>query len=117
MSEDSTPAPRPTPASMPRAVPKPGPVQPGAAQPSASQPGASQHGATPGAGPRPGPPPGGVHTGVPTPPHGVATVHAPAAEASEEAKRFGRVAEDGTVYVRTPDGERAVGSYPGASPD
>src|SRR6476646_4252259 len=28
---------------------------------------------------------------------------------------FGRVAEDGTVYVRTPDGERAVGSYPGAS--
>jgi hypothetical protein len=28
---------------------------------------------------------------------------------------FGRVAEDGTVYVRTPSGEKAVGSYPGKS--
>jgi hypothetical protein len=30
---------------------------------------------------------------------------------------WGRVGEDGTVYVRTPEGERAVGSYPGASPE
>lgn len=30
---------------------------------------------------------------------------------------FGRVAEDGTVYVRTPDGERAVGQVPDASPE
>ena len=29
--------------------------------------------------------------------------------------QFGRVAEDGTVYVRTPEGEKAVGSYPGKS--
>ena len=29
--------------------------------------------------------------------------------------QFGRVAEDGTVYVRTPDGEKAGGSYPGKS--
>jgi hypothetical protein len=29
--------------------------------------------------------------------------------------QFGRVAEDGTVYVITPDGEKAVGSYPGKS--
>ena len=29
--------------------------------------------------------------------------------------QFGRVAEDGTVYVRIPDGEKAVGSYPGKS--
>lgn len=28
---------------------------------------------------------------------------------------FGRVAEDGTVFVRTPSGEKAVGSYPGKS--
>jgi hypothetical protein len=28
---------------------------------------------------------------------------------------FGRVGDDGTVYVRTPEGERAVGSYPGAT--
>ena len=26
---------------------------------------------------------------------------------------FGRVGEDGTVYVRTSSGEKAVGSYPG----
>ena len=31
------------------------------------------------------------------------------------AQDFGRVAEDGTVFVRTADGERAVGSYPGAT--
>ena len=29
--------------------------------------------------------------------------------------KFGRVAEDGTVYVITPEGERPVGSYPGKS--
>jgi hypothetical protein len=29
--------------------------------------------------------------------------------------QFGRVGEDGTVYVRTPQGEKAVGSYPGKS--
>ena len=35
---------------------------------------------------------------------------------SSEALEFGRVGDDGTVFVRTPDGERAVGSFPGASP-
>jgi hypothetical protein len=30
-----------------------------------------------------------------------------------DPSKFGRVAEDGTVYVRTTDGEKAVGSYPG----
>jgi len=30
---------------------------------------------------------------------------------------FGRVGEDGTVYVRTPGAEKAVGSYPGKSPE
>jgi hypothetical protein len=30
---------------------------------------------------------------------------------------WGRVAEDGTVYVRTGDGERAVGQYPEGSPE
>ena len=29
--------------------------------------------------------------------------------------KFGRVGEDGTVYVITPTGDRAVGSYPGKS--
>ena len=30
---------------------------------------------------------------------------------------WGRVAEDGTVYVRTADGERVVGSWQAGSPD
>ncbi|WP_314686072.1 DUF349 domain-containing protein [uncultured Bifidobacterium sp.] len=33
-----------------------------------------------------------------------------------QAEGFGRVAEDGTVYVREGDGERAVGQFPDASP-
>ncbi len=33
------------------------------------------------------------------------------------ADEWGRVAEDGTVYVRTPDGERAVGQYPEGTPE
>lgn len=42
---------------------------------------------------------------------------APAAQAiSADPALWGRVADDGTVYVRTADGERAVGSYPGKSP-
>ncbi len=32
-----------------------------------------------------------------------------------DPSQFGRVAEDGTVFVRTPSGEKAVGSYPGKS--
>ncbi len=32
-----------------------------------------------------------------------------------DPSQFGRVADDGIVYVKTSDGERAVGSYPGKS--
>lgn len=32
-----------------------------------------------------------------------------------DPSKFGRVGEDGTVYVITPSGDRAVGSYPGKS--
>jgi hypothetical protein len=32
-----------------------------------------------------------------------------------DPSRFGYVADDGTVYVKTPSGDRAVGSYPGKS--
>ena len=45
-----------------------------------------------------------------------AAVPAPVADHSASA-RFGRVADDGTVYVVTGEDERAVGSYPGASSD
>ena len=36
--------------------------------------------------------------------------------ATPQPSRYGRVDESGTVFVRTADGEREVGSYPGASP-
>ncbi|MGH3358608.1 MAG: DUF349 domain-containing protein, partial [Nocardioidaceae bacterium] len=35
---------------------------------------------------------------------------------STESSRWGRVASDGTVYVRTDDGERAVGQWPDGNP-
>ena len=34
-----------------------------------------------------------------------------------DPSKFGRVGEDGTVYVITPQGEKAVGSYPGKTAD
>jgi len=39
------------------------------------------------------------------------------AEREQEARGWGRVADDGTVFVRTADGERAVGQMPDATPD
>lgn len=49
----------------------------------------------------------------PTPRPAVDVVDAAAAEAS----RFGRVDPDGTVYVRTPDGEVVVGQYAAGPPN
>ena len=43
-----------------------------------------------------------------------AVVSAAAALIGDPA-RFGRVGEDGTVYVITPEGDKPVGSYPGKS--
>ena len=34
-----------------------------------------------------------------------------------DPSRFGYVGEDGTVFVKTPQGDKAVGSYPGKSPE
>lgn len=51
-------------------------------------------------------------------PSELAKTHAPASAASAligDPAQFGRVAEDGTVFVRTPNGEKSVGSYPGKS--
>jgi len=57
-----------------------------------------------------------IHT-----PSELANTHAPALSAASaligNPAEFGRVAEDGTVYVRTSSGEKAVGSYPGKSPE
>ncbi|CAN2197972.1 Protein of unknown function DUF349 [Candidatus Nanopelagicaceae bacterium] len=45
------------------------------------------------------------------------TPHSAASALIGDPARFGRVADDGTVYVRTPEGEKAVGSYPGKTPE
>lgn len=37
-------------------------------------------------------------------------------QSRDDSAPWGRVAEDGTVYVRTPDGERPVGSYEAGTP-
>ena len=42
-------------------------------------------------------------------------VPSPASALIGDPAHFGRVGEDGTVYVITPEGEKAVGSYPGKS--
>jgi hypothetical protein len=52
---------------------------------------------------------------VPAPPP-AANAH-PVAPASAQPARWGRVDADGTVYVRTPDGERAVGSWQAGEPE
>lgn len=73
---------------------------------------------TPAAKPRPVPKP----SAVPSPAavrkvaHPLPTLTA-AAPTGPPAETFGRVAEDGTVFVRTDDGEKEVGAYPGATAD
>ena len=47
----------------------------------------------------------------------VATVPAVPAEPRSDPSEWGRVDADGTVWVRTATGERAAGSYPGATPE
>lgn len=114
----SAPAPTPTPA-----APAPTPTAPPSAPAAAS--GAAVPTPRPPTPAAPKAPAGGDH---PSPavlaehPH-PATPSAPApatpsvSSAPSASAAFGRVEEDGTVYVRTPEGERAVGSYPGATPE
>ena len=62
--------------------------------------------------PRPAVPgPAAPSPAVPSP-AALAGLHAPG---GHRASEFGRVDDDGTVFVRTPEGEREVGSYPGAT--
>ncbi|WP_238384566.1 DUF349 domain-containing protein [Segeticoccus rhizosphaerae] len=86
------------------------PETPQPRQPEVAEP-AERAAATPKPGPVPTPRvmPSAPAAAVPVPaPH----VHQPASVSAS----FGRVAEDGTVFVRSPDGEREVGSYPDATP-
>lgn len=61
-------------------------------------------------GPRPTPRPPARRPGAPARPTAPVVPVTPPTVA--DAPTWGRVAEDGTVYVRTADGERAVGQYP-----
>ena len=95
-------------------------AEPEAATASAAEPEAAAAPAapTPAAKPRPVPRP----SAVPSPAavrkvaHPLPTLTA-AAPTGPPAETFGRVAEDGTVFVRTDDGEKEVGAYPGATAD
>ena len=73
--------------------------------------------ATPAPRPVPAPAPPAPAPAPPAPrapsPAALAGLHAPG---GQRASEFGRVADDGTVFVRTAEGEREVGSYPGATP-
>ena len=46
-----------------------------------------------------------------------AIINSPAAALVGDPAKYGRVAADGTVFVITGDGEKAVGSYPGKTPE
>ena len=109
--------------------PEPAPAQAAAAEPAAEQtpepaaaePAAEQTPAppvpkpappVPRPGPRPLPaPPATAAPAVPAP------AAAPAAAPRSPSADWGRVDDDGTVYVKTSEGERAVGQMPDATPD
>ncbi len=63
--------------------------------------------------PTPAPP---AATGTPAPVTPADIARASGAAGRRATEPWGRVAEDGTVYVRTGDGERAVGQWPGGDP-
>ena len=90
-------------------------------EPTAEQP-ATPSAPSPAAGARPAPPKPSVPKPGPAPSPAAlrAVAHPPAhvpatAPPGPPAETFGRVDESGTVFVRTAEGEREVGSYPGAS--
>ena len=65
----------------------------------------------------PAPPATPVTPGTaPVPPASQAAVTAPPAPPVSDPAEWGRVDDEGTVWVRTAEGERSVGSYPGAEP-
>lgn len=91
MTTPSTPS--PTPGNQPKPGPRP----------------------TPGTMPKPGPRPGGQAGSRPTPSPVPKPVPVPTPPKSDPAE-WGRVAEDGTVYVRTAEGERRIGSWQAGTP-
>ncbi len=98
------------------------PREPEAAEaaPAGAEPPAVEASPAPSAAPKPRPVPRPAP--IPSPAAVRKVAHAqpaltPPAPSGPPSETFGRVAEDGTVLVRTGDGEREVGAYPGASPE
>ncbi|RNE49337.1 DUF349 domain-containing protein [Corynebacterium alimapuense] len=77
---------------------------------------------SPGNMPKPGPKPGprpGAHLGArPTPsPRPASQTPAPSALPKNDPAKWGRVAEDGAVFVRVGDSERQIGSWQAGTPE
>ncbi|GIG24267.1 DUF349 domain-containing protein [Cellulomonas denverensis] len=103
---DSDSAPAMDEAAQPAAAPAPAPTPATTPRPRAPKPSALR--------PRPGAPRSGGPAAAPTTP----VAPTPAPDDSAEAKaaaEFGRVDDEGTVYVRESAGERPVGQFPGAT--
>lgn len=79
------------------------------------KPGSPSPAAMPNKAPKPGPRPGTESPHRPTP----SPVPSPAVgqHAAQEAGKFGRIAEDGTVYVTQGGTERAIGSWQAGTPE
>lgn len=95
-SVDAPAVPKPGAGRQPSAGPKPG---------AAPRPHAKPHVPKPGT-----PKPGAKPSGIPKPHAVVAPPAAPAVPASDPSA-WGRVDDDGTAWVKTPDGERQIGSW------
>jgi len=124
-ASESESEPEPEPASEPESDPEAEPAGQPESDPetepaSEPEPGAEPAGEAepePAAAPVPAPP---KPSAAPSPKMFAARPKPPAAapvqaHTPSDSARFGRVAEDGTVFVKDGEGERAVGSYPGAT--
>lgn len=101
-------------AAAPEAAPTPAPTEapaPEGAAPETPAPAAAPDAEAPA-------PAGSASPAAPTPAPAVPTPAsiAPTAEAVSDPSQWGRVDEDGTVYVRTSEGERVVGSWQAGEP-
>ena len=113
------------PVTMPESA-EPAGTEPETAEPEAAEPETAEAAPTPQAPNPQAPTPTAIPkpSAIPTPaalakavPHPAVTSVAPPATTTDHSASaaFGRVDENGTVYVRTKEGEQEVGSYPGAT--
>ncbi len=110
MSDTAHPVPEPPPETpAPEGTPVADAVSAPSENPTPAGPAAPTHTPTPTTTPTTTPTPAGAP--VPTP-----AMFAKRHGSPDRTSAFGRVADDGVVHVTTADGERAVGSYPGATP-